>query len=443
MRPAPAGEPAAWSTTIEVELTLHDQARNRYVPVPFSVPEGTSSLEVQLEVDDPAGADGPALIDLGCEGAAGWRGWSGGARRGFVITADDATPGYLPGPLEAGRWAVVLGVHALPAARATARVHLRSPALSLPDHGPRPSPAPRTVRGSDRSLPAPEGRRWLAGDTHCHSLHSDGAESLWQVAEEGVRSGLDFLCVTDHNTTSHHAWLPKVGAAHGITLVAGQEVTTHRGHANAFGEIGFVDFRQDVGQWARTVDARGGLLSINHPVSGDCSWLSGVPEGVGAVEILHSDLYRDPLSTAAFAWTARLLGERRASGHRALSMLAGADFHSPDAPVRPGTPTTWVCAEDDTPEALLQAMKEGRTALTASYHLDEDDVGRPRLLECPIVLRSDEDTLHIRDARGHMLVDAAGGRHVIGDDIDTVRAPREAGPYRLETADRRTVALSA
>src|SRR5690625_487201 len=143
MSPAPAGEEAAWVREIEIELTLHDQARNRYVPVPFTVPEGMTSLGVQLEVDDPDCADGPALIDLGCDGAAGWRGWSGGARRDFVITADDATPGYLPGPLEAGRWAVVLGVHALPAARATARVHLRSPACSRPDHGPRPSPSDR------------------------------------------------------------------------------------------------------------------------------------------------------------------------------------------------------------------------------------------------------------------------------------------------------------
>ena len=47
----------------------------------------------------------------------------------------------------------------------------------------------------------------------------------------------------------------------------------------------------------------------------------------------------------------------------ALSMLAGADFHAPDTPVRPGTPTTWVCAEDDTPDAILEAMAAGRTAL--------------------------------------------------------------------------------
>src|SRR5690625_7295791 len=86
----------------------------------------------------------------------------------------------------------------------------------------------------------------------------------------------------------------------------------------------------------------------------------------------YTTLFRDPLSTAAFAWTGRLLAERRALGHPVLSMLAGADFHSPDVAVRPGTPTTRVCAEADSPAPILHAMQQGRTALTASYHRDQD-----------------------------------------------------------------------
>ena len=34
-----------------------------------------------------------------------------------------------------------------------------------------------------------------------HSLHSDGDLSLWELANEGVRSGLDYLGCTDHNTS--------------------------------------------------------------------------------------------------------------------------------------------------------------------------------------------------------------------------------------------------
>ena len=53
------------------------------------------------------GIFGAAGHDLG--NAAGFRGWSGGARDGFVISSTHATPGYLAGPIEPGVWAVALG----------------------------------------------------------------------------------------------------------------------------------------------------------------------------------------------------------------------------------------------------------------------------------------------------------------------------------------------
>lgn len=157
----------------EVELTLAQQAQDRYVPVPFDVPAGTPSIEVSIEVLGQG-----AAIDLGCEGPRGWRGWSGGARRAFTITSEDATPGYLPGSPETGHWAVILGIHALEDGPARVRVHVTAPARTAVDHGPCPEPAARTVRGSDRCLPAPPGMRWLAGDMHAHSVHSDGSLSL-------------------------------------------------------------------------------------------------------------------------------------------------------------------------------------------------------------------------------------------------------------------------
>lgn len=431
-----------WTALLDAELTLRDQSLDRYPRVPFSLPVDTESFEVRIEVHDPPGGEAPASIDLGCEGPDGWRGWSGGARRTFILASDDATPGYVPGPLEPGEWAVVLGLHALPAGHARIRVLLRTPARNAPDHGPRPASRQGPPRGSDRALPAVPGRRWLAGDTHCHSLHSDGDRSLWQVAQQAALSGLDFLCLTDHNTISHHAWLPEVGAEHSITLVPGQEVTTHRGHANAYGDIGFVDFREDVTTWGKVVSERGGLLSINHPVSGDCSWLEGVPDDVGGIEVLHSDLYRDPHSTAAVSWTSQVLAARSDRGLHTPSLLAGGDFHAPGTPIRPGTPTTWVCAEENSPEAIVQALSEGCTALTTSWFLDEEGAARPCLMDGPILVRTEPELLHVLDAAGHVLVDAAGKRRLIESTAEEITAPREAGPYRLESRDRRTVAIS-
>lgn len=41
----------------------------------------------------------------------GFRGWTGSERLDFFITENEATPGYLPGPLLAGRWHLLLGLY--------------------------------------------------------------------------------------------------------------------------------------------------------------------------------------------------------------------------------------------------------------------------------------------------------------------------------------------
>lgn len=411
-------------------VTLADQSADRYQRFAFDVPRGTTSLEVSLEV---AGGDG-AIVDLGCEGPDQWRGWSGGARQWFVIADDDATPGYLSGPITHGTWHVIAGLHTLPADGASLTVTVEIPAHRTPDHGPIETPAKHGSKGSERDLPAPVGLRWYAGDTHAHSLHSDGALSLWELANEGVRSGLDFLCVTDHNTTSHHPHLPSVGDRHGITLVPGQEVTTHAGHANAYGDIGFIDFRRPANEWAQRVNERGGLFSINHPVAGDCSWLHPIDRGVDAVELYHSSWYEDPIDTSALAWL-------QGRGDNVV-LLGGGDFHNRTQPLRPGLPTSWVAAEECTPEAILDAMRHGRTTITASAQLISEAEARPIHNRAPILIR-DREELTVLCATGLVLTSGSGRRMVVTSDTQRLTAPRDDGPYRLEDAKRQVLALSA
>lgn len=421
-------------------LGLVDQAEDRYPRLPFEVPAGAESIGVTMDVAKPGAAGEGAVIDLGLLGPDGLRGWSGGARTSYVVERDDATPGYRPG-LEEGIWAVLLGLHQVPAQGVDVTVTVVSPAPGHPDHGPREAPAPRLLRGSDRGLPAPGGLTWYAGDLHNHSLHSDGDLSLWELANEGVRSGLDYLGCTDHNTTSHHPHLASVSRRHGITLVPGQEITTHRGHANAWGEIGVIDFRDDARTWVEEVERRGGLMSINHPVSDDCSWLHPLERMPPGAEFFHGTWYRNLTDTSVLAWAA-MLG-------RSVVVLGGGDFHNRSTPLRPGMPTTWVAAEECSPEALLEAMAAGRTTVTASARRIHDGEARPVLLEAPALVRlggvdgHDADDLMAVDAAGTVLVDRLGGRLVIREEDQVVRAPGGRGPYRLETAERWVLALSA
>ncbi len=410
-----------------VRVTLAMQADDRYMRLPFDIPDGTTSFEVTLGWHELDGV----TVDLGCEGPDGWRGWSGGARRSFVIAEDDATPGYQPGHIRGGTWHVILGLHTLPREGIDVSVRIWTPAENQPDHGPVEEPVVRTTRGSSRDLPAPPGMRWFAGDLHAHSLHSDGELSLWELANEGVRSALDFLAVTDHNTTSHHAHLPTVGARHGITLLPGQEVTTHLGHANAYGDIGFVDFRRPGQHWVDIVAERGGFLSINHPVFADCAWLHELTREPMGVELYHGSWYGEPSATSALAWFQRW--------RRDAVLLGGGDFHNRSTPLRPGVPTTWVAAEECSVAAVLDGIRAGRTTITGSVEL-EDGVARPVHGGVPILIRRGESLL-VLDARGLVLVSGSTRRQVISEHEEVVAAPSRGGPYRLQDSHQMTLAL--
>jgi hypothetical protein len=398
-----------------LRLGIDDQIRDRYHHVPFMVDRGATSVEVVLTYDDTQG-----VVDLGCEGALGWRGWSGGARRRFVITADTATPGYLPGELEEGVWHVVLGLHKIPAAGLEVALEIRLPA----DAPPEPEPAAPPVSRPDASRPrppAPPGLTWLAGDFHAHTLHSDGTDTVAGLAARAVLAGLDFLAVTDHNTTSHHAGLPRAAAAHGITLIPGQEVTTARGHANALGDIGWVDFREPADTWVETVARRGGILSVNHPVEADCSWQHPLTSLPPALELWHSSWLRAPDSTAPWAFW------RRWSADAVL--LGGSDFHGPGRGGALGSPVTWVAAEDHTAEAVLDAVRAGRTAISTRPGPD-----------VPVLVRVEDDLVAVA-AESSVLVDGEGRRRRVTSAHERVPVSWGQGVFHLEDADRRLLAI--
>src|ERR1022692_2893519 len=193
--------------------TLEDRFASPWHYLPVEVTPGTCALRAELAYD-PSSA---VLV----------RGWSCGARQAFVITAEDATPGYRPVDLEPGPWEVVIGIYRLPLDgiefSLTAEVASGRGQL-MPERRPEPPP-PLSDRPARRELPARPGHRWLAGDLHTHTVHSDGAQTVPELARFAALQGLDFLAITDHNTVSHHAELPAAAARYGITLVPGQEIT--------------------------------------------------------------------------------------------------------------------------------------------------------------------------------------------------------------------------
>ncbi len=375
-------------TRVDGVWRLADRAASVYQYVPVEVAPAQDALRVELAYDRAAG-----VLDLGCFDPYGaFRGWSGGARTEFTVASRWATPGYLPGPLPPGEWRVALGLHRVPPDGLPYALTWSSSASS-----PRPPtpPPPYPERPPRPAPPAPAGYRWLAGDLHAHSEHSDGTLPVPALARLAAAQGLDFLAVTDHNTVSHH---PLLAAERGILLLPGQELTAARGHANAFGDIGWVDFRAPAAAWASTVEERGGLFSVNHPLAADFAWLHPLDTPPHLAEIWHSGWW-DRTWTAPLAW-------QLAAG--CPFAVGGSDFHDPADGPPPGTPTTWVlCAVDDpreaSPATVLDALRAGPVAVSQAP-------AGPLLL--PV-----EGELAAVGADGSLLTDVSGRRRVVRGEL--------------------------
>ncbi len=363
---------------LEGQLTRADH--ETYVELPFAVPAGTGRLTVVFRHD---GAEERTTLDLGVRDPERFRGWSGGSRDRFTISASDATPSYLPGPLPAGTWNLVLGVPNLrPGVTTTyqAQIWLE------------PQDAPFADL-SDAPLAA--GPKWWRGDLHVHSGHSDGTCRsrrgeripcpLFKVVETAAARGLDFVALTEHNAASHAQGLRELQPYFDdILLIPGRELTTFQGHANLFGLAAPLEFRlgspgaEDLDAVLARATNLGAVVSINHPrmPSGEacmgCGWRGDIDwSSVDAIEVLNGGAIaafdgraESPLSGIGF-WE-DLLDQ----GHQ-ITAIAGSDSHDPDRPVEAagalGRPATVIWAERLSQGDLMGGVRAGRAFIDLTH----------------------------------------------------------------------------
>ncbi|AKR55629.1 putative secreted protein [Devosia sp. H5989] len=341
-----------------IQITRADQAANPYFYIPFDVPEGTSRIDVSMrypKADDcviDLGVLDPRITDYPAE--EGFRGWSGGARDSFFVARDDATPGYIHGEIQPGRWQVILGLYKVPEAGAEVTI-----TYALDD-------APRPLVGQpERTYPVRQGAGWYRGDLHTHTHHSDarGAPELLHAAAK--QAGLDFLAVADHNTITQRRYFHPHSSPD-LVFVRGMEVTTATGHANVFGVDDWIDFRMTRPEHAHVladaVHKRGGLLSINHDK----------PTIPWDYELPQADL-QEVWQTAwlAYNWISLARYQQRLASGLRISAIGGSDFHQPDrlmpeGPFVVGRPTTVLELPELSEDAILAAMKAGRGYVTES-----------------------------------------------------------------------------
>jgi len=347
-------------------LTARDA--KRYLFHRFDVPPDAASLTLTLRLTPPRVQGLSNLLTLTLFDPHGFRGAGhrGGAEHQVRITPTEATPGYLPGPLPPGEWKVEIDTHRVMPGQP---LHYTLKVQVMRGVSPA-SPAAPMAR---HTAPLREGPTWLRGDLHSHTHHSDAeaAQSVAALASLARGQGLDFLFITDHNTT---AGLMEVDAVTSTDLLVagGVELTTYWGHALVLGTRDWIDWRVRpgigaMGRIAEAAAARGQAFIIAHPQSlGDpvctgCAWRFGevMPGPARLVEVWNGPWPCSSNNAAGLALWYDWLNQ----GLRIFA-TAGSDIHAPrDYDHQPGF--THVYADALSESALLRAVRAGRMVLSS------------------------------------------------------------------------------
>lgn len=237
--------------------------------------------------------------------------------------------------------------------------------------------------------------RWFKGNTHAHSLNSDGDVPVDAVVRWYREHGYHFTFVTEHEYFTDVAPLNALfGGGNRFLVIAGQEVTqriadpAHSGgvrqaHVNALGTTRLVPTlgeknvaKMSIAETYRrngtAIRAAGGIMQVNHP-----NFIWSVP---------LADMMDLPDSTLFEVWNGHPIvynqGGIDSTGQEMLStearwdsvlsrgkLLFGVgddDSHSykdqdaenPDM-ARPGRAWIWVRADTLSPDAIIRSLRRG------------------------------------------------------------------------------------
>lgn len=338
-----------------------------HVFVDFEVPEGI--VEIEVRHDDLSEDD---ILDWGLYDPSGFRGWGGGNSEPAIVGVDAASRSYVPGPIEAGTWRLVIGKALIDGDDASYDVEVVLRGVATLAAQPERTPYVEVAALSGEA-------RWYAGDFHVHSRESgDARPDIDEIATFARGRGLDFVELSDHNVLTQNEFFADAQPDHPeLLLVPGMEFTTYAGHANAIGATAWVDHK--IGQPDVTIEGavagfaeQGALVSINHPALAlgalciGCAWDHEIdPMTIHAVEIATTGLDQAGglFDNQAISFWDDLCDE---GAH--LAAIGGSDDHRAGvdlgtfaSPI--GDPTTMVFARELSVSGLLEGIRASRTVV--------------------------------------------------------------------------------
>lgn len=316
---------------IERKITNEDLKKCFYID--FEVPEGVEEMNITHNwVPREEGN-----LDFGLVGPDGKQvGATGNVYQSVTISEKYSTPGYKKCTPLPGSWKMIIAVdRAGKGVTATYEIRFRF-----------------------------KERRWLCGDNHLHTVHSDGKCTPQQLVEKGKKKGLDYIIITDHNNfiaTEERYNDPD------LLVIKGVELTSFQGHMNFWGLKEPFDTPYCVNNFDdflavhKQALENGAVISMNHPECKLCGWhLPREGYHYDCAEIWNGPQRIDNMNAVKW-WHSELLKGKK------LSAVGGSDYHKDyyitDLFARP---VTFVCAESCTEKDILKALKDGHAFVTAT-----------------------------------------------------------------------------
>jgi hypothetical protein len=215
-------------------------------------------------------------------------------------------------------------------------------------------------------------------------MHSKDSSNNPEVKIIGFAEsvGMDFICSTDHDNhvegdVPHNAWTDPEFRSNSVLLLYGAERTTTRGHSNVFSARPYdhqrlFDVRDQRDIVVVAVKKELGIhLSANH-LSGKDHFGSSY-DMVDSIEVWNSAVW--PRNAKEI-----MIWDDMLSSGRKLTGRGGSDSHhcTPDTLEQAskntyqlesnyvGTPTTWVFAKERILQAVVDALTNGRVAVSSN-----------------------------------------------------------------------------
>jgi len=230
-----------------------------------------------------------------------------------------------------------------------------------------PAPQPAAVARHPH-LAEPLRPGWVRVDLHSHTMWSgDSTTTPDEVVEAVLESGIDVLCITDHNAIKGAVQL---AGSLPCRVVVGEELKTHAGEIIGLFLDDHLPFGLPPREAAEAIRAQGGVVYVPHPFDPMRRNLSAA-----ALDDLVAAGLVDAIEVINAKTSLRSLNEQAADYALQHGLLAGAgsDAHVPNA-----LGAAYVEMPDfDGPREFLESL---RSARPVGHHWDEARPWKPRIV---------------------------------------------------------------